>query len=108
MSFGRERFFKEKEIEEILFYLILLSSSSVPLLWTICSNRELTKHQGAHLLQSSAHQLSANIVQHQPNVSVIYFNIPSRGYFVRSLALRATTADSKKVNIFSFIILHIK
>ncbi|XP_018790508.1 PREDICTED: uncharacterized protein LOC108969938 [Bactrocera latifrons] len=86
------RFFKESSIQ-------LQLSSSVPLLWTICSNRELTKHQGAHLLQSSAHQLSANIVQRQSNISVIYFNIPSRGYFIRSLALRATTADSKKQNI---------
>ncbi|XP_011182924.2 uncharacterized protein LOC105212575 [Zeugodacus cucurbitae] len=86
------RFFKESSIQ-------LQLTSSVPLLWTICSNRELTKHQGAHLLQSSAHQLSANIVQRQANVSVIYFNIPTRGYFVRSLALRATAADSKKQNI---------
>ncbi|XP_036331907.1 uncharacterized protein LOC118743383 isoform X1 [Rhagoletis pomonella] len=86
------RFFKESSIQ-------LQLTSSVPLLWTICSNRELTKHQGAHLLQSSAHQLSANIVQRQANVSVIYFNIPSRGYFVRSLALRASTNDSKKQNI---------
>uniref|UniRef100_W8ALK5 Myelin gene regulatory factor n=1 Tax=Ceratitis capitata TaxID=7213 RepID=W8ALK5_CERCA len=86
------RFFKESSIQ-------LQLTSSVPLLWTICSNRELTRHQGAHLLQSSAHQLNANIVQGQPNVSVIYFNIPSRGYFVRSFALRATTADSKKQNI---------
>ncbi|XP_054737189.1 uncharacterized protein LOC129243848 isoform X1 [Anastrepha obliqua] len=86
------RFFKESSIQ-------LQLASSVPLLWSICSNRELTKHQGVHLQQSSAHQLSANIIQREPNVSVIYFNIPSRGYFVRSLALRASASDSKKQNI---------
>ncbi|XP_065366608.1 uncharacterized protein LOC135959581 [Calliphora vicina] len=69
------RFFKEQSIE-------LHLTSSLPLQWVLCN----------------LHEHSQNVLQRRRNTSLLLLNVPSRGYFVKDLILRATN-DPEKSNV---------
>ncbi|KAI8128675.1 Myelin regulatory factor [Lucilia cuprina] len=69
------RFFKEQSIE-------LHLTSSLPLQWVLCNLHEHSQH----------------VLQRRRNTSLLLLNVPSRGYFVKDLILRATN-DPEKTNI---------
>ncbi|KAM7341974.1 uncharacterized protein ACRADG_009559 isoform 3-T9 [Cochliomyia hominivorax] len=69
------RFFKEQSIE-------LHLTSTIPLQWVLCN----------------LHEHSQNILQRRRNTSLLLLNVPSRGYFVKDLILRATN-ELEKSNI---------
>ncbi|KAL9875737.1 uncharacterized protein LOC119642944 isoform X1 [Glossina fuscipes] len=77
------RYFKEKSIQ-------LHLTSTLPLHWVLCNNHELSKTNGKHL--PSTHQT----LQRLRNTSLLLLNIPSRGYFVKDLNLRATSDTEKE------------
>ncbi|XP_073813681.1 uncharacterized protein isoform X2 [Musca autumnalis] len=94
------RFFKEHTIE-------LHLTSSLPLQWVLCNLHEHSKQNGKHLINSSQPGLSAhhhnihqsqNVLQRIRNTSRLMLNVPSRGYFVKDLILRATN-DPEKTNV---------
>uniref|UniRef100_A0A1I8Q621 Myelin regulatory factor n=1 Tax=Stomoxys calcitrans TaxID=35570 RepID=A0A1I8Q621_STOCA len=94
------RFFKEQSIE-------LHLTSSLPLQWVVCNLHEHSKNNGKHLINSSqpgisAHHIihqSQNVLQRRRNTSRLLLNIPSRGYFVKDLILRATNDPEKTNNL---------
>uniref|UniRef100_A0A1A9X4A1 Myelin regulatory factor n=1 Tax=Glossina brevipalpis TaxID=37001 RepID=A0A1A9X4A1_9MUSC len=79
------RYFKEQSIE-------LHLTSTSPLHWVLCNNHELTKTNGKHL------PTTQQTLQRLRNTSLLLLNIPSRGYFVKDLNLRATS-DTEKATI---------
>ncbi|XP_061394137.1 uncharacterized protein LOC133329672 [Musca vetustissima] len=94
------RFFKEQSIE-------LHLTSTLPLQWVVCNLHEHSKQNGKHLINSSQPGLSAhhhinhqtqNVLERRRNTSLLVLNVPSRGYFVKDLILRATN-DPEKTNV---------
>ncbi|XP_005179094.1 uncharacterized protein LOC101890415 isoform X2 [Musca domestica] len=94
------RFFKEHSIE-------LHLTSTIPLQWVVCNLHEHSKQNVKHLINSSQPGLSAqhhishqsqNVLQRRRNTSMLVMNVPSRGYFVKDLILRATN-DPEKTNV---------
>ncbi|TMW39378.1 hypothetical protein DOY81_015542, partial [Sarcophaga bullata] len=77
------RFFKEQSIE-------LHLTSSLPLQWVLCNIHEHSRNNIKHLSNSSPVHTTQNILQRRRNSSLLLLNIPSRGYFVKDLILRAT------------------